>query len=162
MKKNTTRFLPRQSGASAVELALILPILIVLLTAPLFFAIFFWHYTTVQKAVQDGARYLSSISEQDMRDPELAAASAEIAREIIRAETAELIPATNRINIVLNCGTAANGVTNLCTGVGDGDLPENVAVSVQFYLKDDIFALVNTGRYGWSVSAIATVPYVGK
>jgi len=157
--KNTRR---RQQGAAAVELALVLPILIAFFTAPLFFAIYFWHYTVAQKAAQDGARYLSTVSEQEMRDPELALAAANTAREIIRGELADLIPAQNSVAVVLHCGTAANGVMNLCTGVGDGPLPEFVNISVQFRLRDQFFGFVNTGRYGWNVSALAAVPYVSN
>jgi hypothetical protein len=152
----------RQKGAAAVELALVLPILIVFFTAPLFFAIFFWHYTAVQKAAQDGARYLSTISEQEMRDPTLALAAANTARAIIRGELAELIPEQNEIEIITYCGTSASGARNLCTGVRDAQLPEAVDVSVQFYLSDKFFGVIDTGRYGWSVSAIATVPYVSN
>ncbi|KQQ97153.1 TadE family protein [Massilia sp. Leaf139] len=152
----------RQKGAAAVELAVILPILLVFFTAPLFFAIYFWHYTVVQKAAQDGARYLSTISEQEMRDPTLALAAADTARGIIRSQLTELIPAPNSITVVLHCGTSANGMINLCTGVEDGPLPENVDVGIQFRLKDQFFGLVNTGRYGWPVSAVATVPYVSN
>lgn len=157
--KNTRR---RQQGAAAVELALVLPVLVVFFTAPLFFAIFFWHYTVVQKAAQDGARYLSTVSEQEMRDPTLALVAANTAREIIRGELAELIPNQNSITVVLYCGTAADGVRNLCTGVEDGPLPEVVDVSVQFRLRDQLFGFVDTGRYGWKVAAVATVPYVSN
>lgn len=162
MSKNIKSTRRRQQGAAAVELALVLPVLVVFFTAPLFFAIFFWHYTAAQKAAQDGARYLSTVSEQEMRDPTLALVAANTAREIIREELAELLPAQNSIAVVLHCGTAANGVMNLCTGVGDGPLPEVVDVSVQFRLRDQLFGFVNTGRYGWSVSAMASVPYVGN
>ncbi|THC39633.1 TadE family protein [Massilia sp. Mn16-1_5] len=162
MSKNIKNTMRWQKGAAAVELALVLPILIVFFTAPLFFAIFFWHYTAVQKAAQDGARYLSTVSEQEMRDPTLALAAANTAREIIRGELADLIPDQNNITVVLHCGTAANGMINLCTGVEDGPLPEVVDVGVQFRLKDQFFGFVDTGRYGWNVSAVATVPYVSN
>ncbi|QNA88971.1 pilus assembly protein [Massilia sp. Dwa41.01b] len=152
----------RQHGAAAVELALVLPILVVFFTAPLFFAIFFWHYTVVQKAAQDGARYLSTVSEQEMRDPALALAAANTAREIIRGELVELIPDQGSITVILHCGTSGTGMINLCTGVEDGPLPESVDVGIQFRLKDQLFGFVDTGRYGWSVSAVATVPYVSN
>ena len=152
----------RQKGAAAVELAFVLPILLVLLTAPLFIAVYFWHYTAVQKAAQDGARYLSTISEQEMRDPALAVAAANNAREIVRGEIADLFPNPDDVTIILRCGASANGLINLCTGVRDGRLPEDVDVGVQFYLKDQLFGFVDTGRYGWSVSAVATVPYVSN
>lgn len=152
----------RQKGAAAIELALVLPIMLVLLMAPLFLAVFFWHYTAAQKAAQNGARYLSTISEQEMRIPALAAAAKLQAENIIRSDLAELFPKGSAITITPYCGESASGVRNYCTGLEDGTLPANVEVGVQFRLKDDLFKFVNTGRFGWNVSVLATVPYAGN
>ena len=149
----------RQKGAAAVEFALMLPLLVLMLMAPLFLAVCFWHYTAAHKAAQNGARYLSTISEAEMRVPALAAAAKLHAEAIVRSDLAELFPKGNAIAVVTYCGEAGSGARNLCTGVGNGPLPESVDISVQFWLKDGLFKFFNTGRYGWSISVVATVPY---
>jgi cbb3-type cytochrome oxidase subunit 3 len=146
----------RQRGASAVELALILPMLVTLLMAPLFVAVFFWHYTVVQKAAQDGARYLATISEREMREPALAQAAGRIATEIVETELAELGSVGKAADVQVYCGPSRK-----CTGFTNGQLPPTVLVFVELHVQD-IFGLVDTGRYGWRVTSSAEVSYVGK
>lgn len=147
---------PRQGGAAAVELALLLPILVLLLMFPLFYARYFWYYTAVQKAANDAARYLSTISEKEMRMPTLAQAAAAVANDIAKAEIAELTSSPLPSFIDVRCGTRA------CGGVGDGALPQTVAVTVEVTFADDIFRAVNTGPLGWRVTAEVEMRYVGN
>jgi Flp pilus assembly protein TadG len=156
MKQALCSKLHRQGGASAVELALILPILVTVLLAPLFVAIFFWHYTVVQKSAQDGARYLSTLSEREMREPAFARAAASIATQIIQAELAELGTTGRNADVQVFCGP-----NKLCTGATSGPLPPTVAVYVGINLRD-IFGIIETGRYGWLISSTAEMSYVGK
>lgn len=47
----------RQSGAAIVELALLLPLLVILLLGTVHFGLVMFYYTRVDKAVHDAARY---------------------------------------------------------------------------------------------------------
>lgn len=49
----------RQSGAAIVELALLLPLLVLLLLGTVHFGLAMFYYTRVDKAVHDAARYAS-------------------------------------------------------------------------------------------------------
>lgn len=146
-----------QGGASAVELALILPILVTMMSAPLFLAIFYWHYTAAHKAAYDAARYLSTISEAEMRRPALALAARDTATAIVNAEIAELGFRDGPAKIAFVCGTA-----NYCDGVGSQPLPPTITVGVQLFVRDTLFNQIDTGEFGWSIAANATVRYTGK
>jgi len=145
----------RQRGAAAVELALLLPIFVFLMSFPLFLGRYFWHYTAAQKAAQDAARYLSTISEQEMRDPALAPAAAALANDIVQMEIAELDTGGLRPRVAVQCG----GIP--CMGVTTSPLPETVAVIVQMDMLDHIFGL-DFGRYGLRLNVRYEVRYVGK
>ena len=146
----------RQRGVAAVELALVLPFMVLLLVFTTFYARFFWHYTVAQKAAFDSARYLSTISEQEMREAPLATAANNTARQIALAEIAELRPnGDERPQVTILCGQA------LCIGLGGQQLPATVFVRITMDMHDDIFGL-DLGRYGIPINATAEVPYVGN
>lgn len=145
----------RSRGSAAVEFALVLPIFLVLLTAPIMLCMWFYHYTALAKATFDSARYLSTVSAQEMRDPALAAASADVARTIVLTEIAELRP-NGAVNVDIFCGD-----NRQCNGVRSGALPQFVTVRVELYLADDIFRFFDTGRYGWPVVHETSMPFAG-
>lgn len=148
--------LERQRGAAAVELALILPLIILLLVFTAFFARFFWHYTVAQKAAFDSARYLSTISEQEMREPALAIAARDVADDIVFAEIAELRPnGSIRPEVNILCGELP------CRGVRGFELPQTVSVNVNMDMHDDWFGL-DLGRYGIGINVTARIRYVGN
>lgn len=147
----------RQGGASAVELALILPILVAMMSAPLFLAIFYWHYTAAHKAAYDAARYLATISEAEMRRPVLALAARDTAAAIVNAEIAELGFRDGPAKINFICGQV-----NACDGVGSQALPPTITVGVQLFVRDTLFNQIDTGEFGWSITGAATVRYTGK
>ena len=151
---NIRQLRARQHGAAAVELALVLPILIVFLTFPLFYARCFWHYTVAQKAAQDAASYLSMVPASEMRSPDLAAAATNVALEIARREMAELAPGTTIRQPQVKC----DGVD---CGFFPGKSPEKVRVVITFGMVDTIFGLIETGRYGLLITADVTLRYVG-
>lgn len=158
MKNHIGKFTrSRHRGAAAVELAILLPVLILFLTVPLFFGRYLWHYSAANKAAHDAARYLSNISEREMRSAALSAAAAQVALGIAGEEIADLHPGTGAPTIVIHCGT-----NNLCTGIGAGPVPQTVIVKVEMDIVDNIFGAVNTGFYGWRISAQAELPYVGR
>jgi hypothetical protein len=146
----------RQSGSAAVELALMIPILLSLLTIPLFVAIYCWHYSAAQRAAQSAARYMSTISVQEMRDNNLTLAAEATALEIARVQVEELNLAASAPRIGMVCNKRP------CTGVGGRPLPPTIVVSVQMDMFDQIFGAVGTGRYGLPITVDVELPYVGN
>jgi len=145
----------RERGVAAVEAAILLPIFLICLTFPVFFAQYYWHYTVAQKAAQDAARYLSTVSAQEMRSKPLAKAAAAVANEIVRTEVGELSPGTDIDDPVIQCGT-------IPCGSKAGTVPSTVRVLVTFGMKDTFFGVVDTGRYGLDITADVTLHYVGN
>lgn len=145
-----------ERGVAAVELGLMLPILLALLTIPLFVSIYFWHYTAAQKAAHHAARYISTISIQEMRSGTLANAASAIASEIAAKEIAELNLAAGPPIVEVYCDRVR------CTGVGTRPLPQTVFVSVRMDMFDQIFGVVDTGRYGLPITVEVELPYVGN
>lgn len=158
MKTANPRRLPRapyrQRGVAAVEAAVLLPVLILFITFPIFFARCYWHYTVAQKAAQDAARYLSSVPAQEMRSKKLAKAAAAVALDIARREIAELAPGTAIDDPQIYCDQS------LC-GTFPGKVPNTVHVLLNFGMVDTGFGVVDTGRYGFQITADVTMRYVG-
>jgi Flp pilus assembly protein TadG len=158
MIRPTRRFLnqprTREGGAAAIELALLLPLLLVVLGPLILYARYMWHYTVAQKAAQDAALYISGISAAEMKSRTLAGYAKSIAIEIARREVAELSPGEEIVDADVICDT------NTC-GFKSGAVPQTVTVTVAFNLTDTFF---NTylGPYGLPVSASITMRYAGK
>ncbi len=146
--KSTSR---RQRGIAAVEMALLLPVFLILLALPLYFGRITWHYSVASNAVQDAARYLSSVPLVEMRNPAIIAGVVSVASEIVQQETAELKP-----------GTYPPTVTILCDGITCGGFltPTNVSVVIQMQMDDLIFSGLNS--LSIPITAKAILPYVGK
>lgn len=145
-----------QRGSAAVEFALLLPIFLAVLTVPLLTARCLWHYTAAQKAAYDAARYLSGISVQEMREPALAIAAADIAQRIVQTEIESLQPGgMYGIEVVVSCGG------DPCRGVRNNALPDTVTVAVSMNMYDQIFG-IDTGRYGVPIEARYEMRYVGR
>lgn len=82
-----------QRGVAAVEMAILLPVVMIFMLAlPLFLGRCLWHYTVVHKAAHDAARYLATVPVADMRNPIRAAAAIRVAQYIATQETEELKP----------------------------------------------------------------------
>lgn len=156
MSRPATRCARFQRGVAAVELAFILPVLVVLLAFPLYFGRVFWHYTAAQKAAQDAARYLSSVPLIDMKDPLRVGHAVAVARDIAEAETAELNPGPYRPSITVLC----DGLS--CAGFST---PTTVRVGVQLYMVDYFFYGITSVLFpdgGLALTADVTVHYVGR
>jgi hypothetical protein len=145
----------RRRGSAAVEAALILPILVVFLTMPIYYARCFWHYTVAQKAAQDAARYLSQVSTAEMRSPALAQAASSIAYTIAQREMAELSPGSVIGPPVVQCDY-------LPCGTVIGTPPATVRVYITFSMYDNIFGVINEGRFGLVITADVSMRYVGN
>jgi Flp pilus assembly protein TadG len=144
----------RERGSAAVELGLLLPVLLVTLAPLILYARYMWHYTVAQKAAQDAALYMSTISTAEMKSRTLANYAKGIAIEVARREVAELSPGEAIVDADVICDT------NSC-GFKSGTVPKTVTVSVAFNLLDTFF---NTylGPYGLPVEASVTMRYAGK
>ena len=146
----------RQHGVAAVEMAILLPIFIVLLAVPLYLGRIYWHYSAATKAAHDAARYLSSVSLLEMRTPSKVGSAVAIANDIVQAETADLNP-----------GPYPAVVTVLCDGhTCDGfSTPIHVNVVVRLYMVDTFFTGITTFLWheeGMALTANVTFPYTGK
>ena len=146
-----------QHGVAAVELAILIAVLLPLLVTPIFIGKYFWHYTVVHKAAHDAARYLSTISEKEMRTRDLAEAAGAIAHGIALEEVADLNPGYEEPIVQVFCGPS-----QLCTGINSSNpLPATVLVRVEVTMFDTLFGSVNTGWDGFGISSVAEVRYVG-
>lgn len=145
----------RETGAAAIELAFLLPILVVFLLFPIFLSRCLWHYTVAQKAAQDAARYLSIVPRSEMMSRNFAGEAAELAIEIARQEIAELAPGSEITGPhaycnSLNCGTLSTGT-----------VPNTVRVRLSFTMSDP-FGVIDFGWYGLEITADHSMRYVGK
>lgn len=141
----------RQRGIAAIELALVLPVFLILLTFPLFFGRLFWHYSVIDRAAQDAARYLSTIPLSEIRNPSRAPALAAVARAIVDAELAELAPGPDAIGVMVGCDAVQ------CLGFGT---PTTVNVAIQLELTDIFFSNVTSLTVPLTVNV--TYPYLGR
>jgi Flp pilus assembly protein TadG len=146
-----------QRGSVAVEAALLMMTLVILIACPLFLGRVFWYYTALQKAAQDGARFLSTATAAEIqtvgsRDE---AGVAALARDIVRAETAELHPAENKRLITVDCDLETCG----------DKVPNKVRVLITMRLQDpafNAFTTMFTGDKGLQLRADVSMRYVGR
>jgi Flp pilus assembly protein TadG len=124
-----------EGGVAALELALLLPVFVILLSFALFFGRLFWHYSVIQRAAQDSARYLSTIPLSEIESPARAPAAAAVAAAIVNAEIAELAPGPDHIYVTVSCDSIQ------CTGFSR---PNKVGVAIQIRVSDFFFANVTS------------------
>jgi Flp pilus assembly protein TadG len=145
----------RQGGSAAIELAFLLPILLIFMSLPIFYARCLWHYTAAQKAAQDAARYLASVPRSEMLSSTSATAAANRAVQIATREIAELAPGGQMVGPLAYCNGAMCG--NL---IPIGSLPQRVTVELGFIMTDPWFGVETWG--GIPVNASVTLNYVGN
>jgi Flp pilus assembly protein TadG len=142
----------RQCGVAAVEFAVLVPILVVLLSAPLLIGRVLWHYTVIQKAAHDATRYLSMVPEAEMRSQDMASKAADVARVIAEAELTDL-----------NTGASAPIVTIKCNGNTCGGVTpwSNVSVYIETEMRDPLFNSRYSGPDGIPIHADVKMNYIG-
>jgi hypothetical protein len=147
-----------EKGSAAVEMAIVLPVFILLLVVPFFFARVFWFYSVGQKAAHDAARFLSTATQAEMRTPGggfSEAKVAAIARWIAQEELSEILPYTEGILIEVQCNSGACGLS----------VPQTVHVGVQIGLRDTVLGTL-TESYLQSTDMVlngnVTMRYVGN
>lgn len=141
----------RPRGIAAVEFALVLPLLILLLMLPLYFGRALWHYAAMQKAAQNGARFLASVPLVTMRDPNKVGFAKQLADDIARAHLAELNP-----------GEIAPAVDEFCNTLScSGQItPTTVKVGVQMTVQDILFPEYT--QMSIAFTSEASLAYLGK
>lgn len=152
----------RQRGVAAIELAIILPIMMILLAVPLFFGRVFWHYTVAQKAAHDGARYMSEIPLNDMTANSLTLIGHHlaVAGEIVADEMSDLNSGPDPTVVTYSCEYPF-GYAN-CDGK---TTPKSVRVLVRITMTDAIFPGYTSefiGDNGLVLNAAVTMPYVAN
>jgi len=153
----------RQRGSVAVECAIILPIFIAITAALLLFGRVLWHYTVVQKAAHDAARFLATASYQEMKPgyggSEVPAAL--VAQSIARQELADLAPGGG-IDVVIQCQSVSSQSWGRCNGF---EVPKMVMAYVEISIIDPFFgaytSVFNFGRPIYFKAMMAT-EYVGN
>jgi|GEM_PF-755094 len=160
-----------QRGSIAIEMAIILPILLLVLTMPLFYARVFWYYSVAAKAAHDAARFLSTATQAEMRtlgDSGVEARVATIAFWIADTETEVLKPVMERRNIEAQCGYLTG--TGASAYIKYGRCQENftplmVRVSVSWTMYDNLFGEFTSALYpeeGLHLVPDATMRYAGN
>ncbi|HEX8480198.1 MAG TPA: TadE/TadG family type IV pilus assembly protein [Telluria sp.] len=150
--RSATRRITRQRGVAAIEFAILVPVLLILLTAPLYVGRVLWHYTVVQKAAHDAARYLSTVPEAEMRSIALAPSAAALADSIIQAELADLNTGSGPPSVTVMCnGRACSGVTAWST----------VSVYIETEMRDPFFGTGYGGVDGLVITADVQMKYIG-
>lgn len=159
MKTSNAPLLRRnENGGMAIEAAIVLPVLLLFLAVPLFLGRVFWYYDVAQKAAQDGARFLSSVSRTEIQastggaQPGVAALAKSIAEEEIKGIRPGLVGAS----VTPQCDYAE------CNGLS---VPQTVRVSVQIRVRDDILGPITNqffGEDGFLLTAAVTMRYAGN
>lgn len=146
----------RQGGVAAVEMAIILPFLVMLLAFPLFFSRVLWHYTVAQKAAHDAARYFATVPVTEMMSPGRIQQSVDLARTIANEEMGDLKPGPYAPVTHVMCGAFP------CTGFAR---PATITVRVEMPMYDDLFGPLTqafASDSGLLIGAEVTMPYVGN
>ena len=143
-------------GSVAVEMAIILPIFLLLLAVPLYLARIFWVYSVSEKAAHDAARYLSTATQAEMRTTGGGFNEANVAataRWIAQQELEGVLSFTDVIIIDVQCNGGGCGVT----------LPATVHVGIQIALHDTLLdGMTSTllGSSNMTLNSHATFRYI--
>lgn len=159
MKTSFTRYFRRtEQGSVAVEMAFVLPILIIFVAVPFFLARIFWFYSVAEKAAHDSARFLSQTSRVEILGPGNGAKPGVVglAEAIIDAELAEIRP-----------GLVGSAPTILCEGYTcDGlSVPADIRVAIRIRIRDEVFGPFTDaifGEDGLLLTADVTMRYAGN
>ena len=149
--------LRRQAGASAVELAIVLSVSIVLLPAVALFARIFFQYSVMKEATRDAAAYMGTVAGAAIRDPDQLALAQAVATRIVEDAAA----ASGLTSSSSHAGMSEVIVTcddNACMGVP----PDAYDVRVTFAIEDAMFnALTGSWTdvdFNWRISVKSTMP----
>lgn len=129
----------RERGAAAVEFALVISVLVLIVGGIVEFGRVFWHYDALTKATRDGARVMSNgLAEKLLTATAPDVSAVDEARQVVLAEAAgaQLNPALSSGQVVIQCtylsGSAEGswgGCHNMST-TDPTDVPVHVRVSI--------------------------------
>lgn len=142
----------RRRGVAAVEFAILLPLLVILLAAPLYLGRVMWHYTVIQKAAHDAALYMSTVSEAEMRTPALMTAARTLATDLVGAELSDLPSGDYPPTVTVECdGWPCDGYMT----------PAKVGIKIHMRVQDPFFDTGYSGYDGILISANVQMAYIG-
>jgi len=146
------------TGSVAVEMALILPLFLILLAGPLYLARAAWFYSVGQKAAHDATRYVATATQAELRTGGGGFNEARvpaIARWIAQQELGEVVPFTDSIVITILCDSSGCGVLT----------PTRVRTIIQISLQDTLLGGLTTqylGSTNMALSSNVTMRYVDR
>jgi Flp pilus assembly protein TadG len=154
-----------ERGAIAVEAAIVLPILLVMVGLPsVELAFYYRQYSAAQKALHDGALYLSTAPRIEMitAGPDGNPAALTVANTIMAKELAGLVPAGTSLDPGFICVYRVAGLPAMkpCTVAHNQDPTHTLiqfGVSISVPYVDPL-----TGSIGTSFEPYAPVAYVGN
>lgn len=147
-----------QSGAAAVELAVILPLLLLMLAFTLLLGRAFWHYSVAQKAAHDAVMMLASATKVEIGTKTTGFNVIEVAKlvkAIAEEEVAELNPGDGRPHVEVYCDDGE------CLGE---TVPAQVRVLIRMNLTDTVLFGFTESFFpldGLVLRADVRMPYVG-
>lgn len=122
------RALRHQHGAAAVELAFLLPVLLLIFAGIVEFGRTFWYYDALAKATRDGARTLSI----EPKDTILTGVTKAKTIVVNAANAAGVSPALTAAEVSVTCLDASFSAV----ACANGTAPENIKVAISGYTID--------------------------
>lgn len=155
-----------ERGAIAVEAAIVLPILLLIVVYPsVKLAFYCRQYSAEQKAVHDAALYLSTAprSEMTTAGPDGAPAAMTVAKTIMAKEMAGLVPSGTSLNPDFIClyRVAASPVMGSCTVVNNQD-PTRTLIQLGVSMRVTYVDPLTGNDTGHSITPYAPVSYLGN
>ena len=124
-----------EQGVQLVELAIVLPILLILFAATAEFGRYFYEYTTLAKAARIGTRYLVTAKVNCFE-------ATQAKRLVVYGNTAgtgsPLLEGLTTANVTV---TPNNGVSDVCQGGPVPGVPDTITVRITGFKHQSLFAL---------------------
>jgi Flp pilus assembly protein TadG len=143
-----------ESGIQLVELAIVVPVLLILFAATAEFGRFFYEYTTLAKAARTGARYLVTAKVNCF---EATQAKKIVVYGNTAGSGAPLIEGLTLENVKV---TANDSVTDICGAVSVPGVPQTMSVGITGFRHQSLFnlgALMNNGTFSLDVDVKPSV-----
>ena len=151
------KLLTGQRGSVAVEMALLVIVMMMIMAGVFEFSRAFWYYNALDKSTRDAARFMSAVTSIDITNSSNTSSAVATAKSLalLTANGANVSPALTASNIDIKCDAAA------CTGTK----PSNITVKIiNFSIKIGRFfpfVLVPGGNYGdTTLSPSTTMRYM--
>lgn len=150
---NRARTTGRERGVAAVEMAIVLPVFVVLLAFPIFVGRVLMNFTMADKAAHDAARVFSMAPPTDVRSLSRVNHWVNLAKAVADAELEELHLEDGYPVYTPLCGTF------ICDGLST---PSTFRFAIRYPIFDEVFGETTGGAEGLAITADATMPYVGE